>query len=397
MSRGGIFLLFILALGLRTAFVLYHPLQSFLISDVANYVRIANFINQGTWDSFHFFQPIGFPFLLSIFMKFSQNWILPFTVFQTTVSLATVYFSWKSAERLLGKKTGLVALLVFALHVPWILYNGYALSETAYMFLLSLLLWQTQPLLENLTPRRSMFWGLTFFLAFLIKGTHVFLAPIFVIGLLTGRNKRALVSSFVVCSSIGLGLLFHGAFAYQKTGKFFLSASAGGLNFVEGKCPSKKNFDSRGILWWSPLYYQLRMSEEKRWPEAFDNSKYFMKEGLKCIGNRPIVLLESLENIFFLFYGNFLWPVQELKIGLLRTYELAWGFCSLAGIFFYFLGICRTRDLESFLTWGAPIGAIFLCVYVFKGEIRFRIPFDVYIIPVAIKGWGYVLAKERTT
>jgi hypothetical protein len=31
--------------------------------------------------------------------------------------------------------------------------------------------------------------------------------------------------------------------------------------------------------------------------------------------------------------------------------------------------------------------ALCLCVYVFKSEIRFRVPFDVWLIPMAIDGW----------
>jgi hypothetical protein len=42
---------------------------------------------------------------------------------------------------------------------------------------------------------------------------------------------------------------------------------------------------------------------------------------------------------------------------------------------------------DVLLIWGAPIAALFICVYVFKSEIRFRVPFDVYFIPLAVQGW----------
>ena len=44
--------------------------------------------------------------------------------------------------------------------------------------------------------------------------------------------------------------------------------------------------------------------------------------------------------------------------------------------------------------WGLPILSLFLCVYVFKSEIRFRVPFDVFLIPVAVKGWAVLLTMN---
>lgn len=42
-------------------------------------------------------------------------------------------------------------------------------------------------------------------------------------------------------------------------------SSEGGLSFVEGKCPSKRNFDSTGAAWYSPLYGQLGINAAKQW------------------------------------------------------------------------------------------------------------------------------------
>jgi hypothetical protein len=44
--------------------------------------------------------------------------------------------------------------------------------------------------------------------------------------------------------------------------------------------------------------------------------------------------------------------------------------------------------------WALPLAALCLCVYVFKSEIRFRVPFDVWFIPMAFDGW---LARLRQT
>ena len=49
------------------------------------------------------------------------------------------------------------------------------------------------------------------------------------------------------------------------------------------------------------------------------------------------------------------------------------------------------RRYDLFLVWGAPILGLFICVYVFKSEIRFRVPFDVYFIPLAVRGWMSII------
>ncbi len=35
-----------------------------------------------------------------------------------------------------------------------------------------------------------------------------------------------------------------------------------------------------------------------------------------------------------------------------------------------------------------PVLSLFLLVYIFKSEIRYRIPFDVFVVPMALKALG---------
>ena len=47
--------------------------------------------------------------------------------------------------------------------------------------------------------------------------------------------------------------------------------------------------------------------------------------------------------------------------------------------------------------WAVPFAALCLCVYVFKSEIRFRVPFDVWLIPMAVDGWLRAMAPFKTS
>jgi hypothetical protein len=195
---------------------------------------------------------------------------------------------------------------------------------------------------------------------------------------------------------MGSGLVAHGVFTQSKINHFQISASAGGLYFLEGKCPIKNNADNNGYSWLSPLYHQLDLKKSKRWNHPFTDSSFFMKEGFKCIKSNPFVLIQSLEGIPFLFFGNTLWPANQSRIANeMRLYELFFSCFCLVGIVVFARFLRGSNNIqEEVLVWMLPIASVILCVYIFKSEIRFRIPFDIWIIPVAVKGWDF-LFKSR--
>jgi hypothetical protein len=81
-----------------------------------------------------------------------------------------------------------------------------------------------------------------------------------------------------------------------------------------------------------------------------------------------------------------------------RLYELFFGAFLIVGLVGW-LRSCWPLDTHRhpvLLAWALPILALFLCVYVFKSEIRFRVPFDVFFIPVALSGWTSIVFRLET-
>jgi hypothetical protein len=115
--------------------------------------------------------------------------------------------------------------------------------------------------------------------------------------------------------------------------------------------------------------------------------------------NDPLVLVQSLENVPFLFIGNLSWPGHRTSVAApVRLYELFVAIFLVIGLAVW-LRSCwpmRSNGYERVLVWAMPILALFICAYVFKSEIRYRVPFDVYFIPVAIRGWMSILQAPRT-
>jgi hypothetical protein len=392
-------LLFV-ALVLRLAAVQINPPGTTLYSDMANYSLIADNVLAGVWQPSHFLPAIGFSLIVAAFKRLFTNWSGALAVYHVVISTATVWLVWKCATRAFGQTVGVLSLLLAAIHVPWIVLTAVALSETTFTFLMAVLVWAGLEIVERPSVRWSALWGLVFVAAFWVKGTHAFLGPMFLLGILAWRHwsREALARIAVPVSAVvAAGLIVHGVLSYETTGTFRLSAAAGGLNFVEGKCPSKRNYDTTGLTWLSPVYYQLGITTAKMWDRPFTDSGYFMQEGLKCIGRDPLVLVQSFESIPFLFVGNYLWPATHSAVApQVRLYELVTGPFLMAGVALWLLARWpwRRERWGELIVWALPLAALCLCVYVFKSEIRFRVPFDVWFIPMAFDGW---LARLRLT
>lgn len=364
------------------------------------YVSIADEIIKGHWNANHFFQSIGYPLIIVVAKKLSTNWGLVLNIFHILASMGTLVFLYKLTSRSFGIRIGILSLFVGSLHLPWILLPSFALAETIFTFFLSAAAWYSYKIFYGKGSSLDCFlWSASFMCAFWLKGTHALWAPLLFLALFIYKGRASLKPLLLMGLTILVGLSLHGSLAYLKIGKVQLSASAGGLNFLEGKCPAKRNEDSLGYWWQSPLYTQLYMNEYKKWSEPFTNSSYFMKEGLKCIEKNPLVLIQSFESIPFLFFGNRMWPFTDTHIShYTRLYELFFSFFVVVGIGVMFRELF-SNDLktEDKLIWFLPVLSLFLCVYIFKSEMRFRVPFDFWFIPISVQGWWLVFERKPFT
>jgi hypothetical protein len=381
------------ALLVRLAAVYVHPIGYTLYSDMANYVRYSDLLLAGDWQPILFFQPVGYPFIIATIKRLFANWRTALGLYQVVLSTATVALVWHAARKSFGDLVGWLAFVVATFHISWIALSTVALPETTFTFLLAALLCVTLTLLERRSANWAAVWGLVFIATFVVKASHGFFGPMFLLGTLmwqrwSGEAIRRI--AIPVSLVVGTGLLLHGAMTYRTTGRFQMVSSEGGLNFVEGHCPSKVNIDSEGAAWGSPLYVQLGRRELKEWDFPFTDSGYFMKQGLRCIADNPMGLVMSLESVPFLFVGNTLWPAVAFSTKeYTKIYDLFFGLWLIVGLVIGLRALLplRAETYPTFIAWLLPFAALSLCVYVFKSEIRFRVPFDVWLIPTAVSGW----------
>ena len=140
------------------------------------------------------------------------------------------------------------------------------------------------------------------------------------------------------------------------------------------------------------------MKEAKQWDRPFTHAGYYWRQGFACIGEDPFVLVQSLESIPYLFVGNATWPLMfKPNAAKLRLFELLLSLFLICGLAAYWRDSFRSFNVERFLGWDLPILALFLCSYIFKAEVRYRVPFDIWLIPMAVFGWSRLAAAHPSS
>jgi len=359
-----------------------HPPETAVFSDMGGYVQRAFEITHGHFDPIHFFQPIGYSLWIALCRWAAGGgwWLLKLS--HVALVSSSIYLGWRTARRLLPRRFDLLALFLMCIHFQWIALASFALSETLFTFFVTLLMWSAVAWSAKPTLRLAALVGVAFAAGFYVKGSAAAFPPLLVAwaiarALPATASLRRLAPHFVVMGSAAIFVAgLHGAFAYAKYGQFKLGADAGGLNFVEGKCPSKHNFDSAGYHWLSPLFAYLGETESKHWPVPFSNQSYYWREGWKCVHADPAVLLTSFRYVYYLFAGNPLWPVEDRRSHVEeRVYET---FFARVVVPFFVVGI-----IAALCRWRTPLAvpaliylALFVTAWLFKSELRFRVPFD---------------------
>ncbi len=372
-----------------------HPMENFIFSDMSGYFNRAYDLMAGKFHLGHLTQPLGVSVLAAASLK----------IFGTLFGLKVLYFiagicscamaarafhAWGGSSRLVVLAWG---LLLFDLHL--LQSAAFLLAEIPFAFFLSGSLLVFAHISRDPSPKRWFLAGALLGLAYLFKGHLFFLAPFLLLWLL---RLRALRPAFALAAGVLIPVIFQAALVQRSYKKWSLSSDASVINWVEGKCPSKRNIDSRGIGFQSPLFYQLGENETRVWERPFLDHGFFWKEGGKCIQRHPLVLLESLRYPYYLFYGNHFWPALQGAFGeVSRAYAMMYGVFIVPGLLLGFVAILRSRfrDRDSLRgrmkpeeLWALMAFSLLFCVWVFKSEMRYRVPFDLCLIPLSLWGWA---------
>lgn len=308
----------------------------------------------------------------------------------------TCYWVATAAEQFVGKRGSLTTLVLCVFHFPFIALGGYYLAETVFTALLALLFLFMSKSPFPWAPRLSQAIGAIAGLGLVWKGTNVLFLPI--LGLWTiGWVARAGVGSArqaARCwSQLVLGFLIvigcQTLYFFHFYGVPLPIAAGGGYNFAMNKCPGALIVSKDGLQFKSPTTYYTGEGGVQVWDVNFDEQSMMWKGGLDCVRRNPWIVVSSLRQISYLFRGNELWPVNTGRFDDLNVrYRQCFSFLVFPGIVLALLAFA----IEPFAARTAPfLLTLSVCAsaWLFMGELRFRIPFDVVFIPMSVLGWKW--------
>jgi hypothetical protein len=393
------------ATAIRAVFIfVVHPPDDFVYSDMQSYVDEAYRILAGLRDRSLLFHPLGYPLLLALSIHLTQTLSIV-VLLQLLMSVATVVLTWRASARFLREGPALVVLALAAVHVPFISLDGFFMAETAFAFLLALLFYLLAARPFPWSPAYALAAGAVYMAAGWMKGNDSLLGPLLMawIAVRVWRSRAYLVperwkpaakaaAAFVAGACLVASIT---AFAtYRVAGHPRISAATGALNFVEGKCPDKINHDMGGTFWHSPLFVQLGEGGEKHWPAYFWDDAFFWKAGWQCVRRDPRVLLTSFRYVYYLFFDNQLWPTSSIESETNRGYGMFFAAFIFPGMLIGLLLVAR-RPLGARKPAFLLLLSLLVASWLLKSELRYRVPFDVVILPLAVLGWTYLVTALR--
>jgi hypothetical protein len=372
----------LLAVVFRVVFIfILHPAESYLFSDMAGHEKRALDIINGYANAQNIEKPPGYHFLVALSLSFFKN-LEAIKLMQLVASVLTCFVVAEASKHLFGKRGYKPMFAIMAVHIPLIFIAGILMEECLFALTMA---WLFLLLLKKSSYLKM---GLVFGLAFCLKGTHVFFPPLAALWQLALRNCKV-DKIFRNWAIFALGLFVVLGLQLALTKKIYGTAkfpSAGAVNFIEGKCEGDSQTDRNGSYRYSPLYSQIGRNRVRSWPFTFQESDQVWLAGWNCIKQNPYVLISSISSIYYLFHGNFHWPFSHTRFSELNAwYGMLFSFFVFPGIL---LGLLRLAKCPKRLFAFLPALSLFICVWFFKSEVRFRVPFDTIFIPLSALGWA---------
>ena len=388
-----------------------HPASQYLSqTDMAAYVKRAiQWFNPtrvpAITDAFH---PPGTPFFLGFLHSIDPTWILA-QYAQWLLSALVPLVLALIAYELFDNRVALVTLIVSSLYYPFIKYAGYFLSENPFIFCLVFSMWL---LVRSLTVQESffsyffaLFSGLMFGISASFKPpglvTAVLIGLLLIVYSWKYRSRRLLF--IVLIGLIGLLQILvplsmrcmklsdgHFCLISNYSGNAVLMGHYGNLKLGTFYDQKRKVAYSYGTPGCHPHGCTQKLSFQFGCYESDKN----LKEAWKWIRANPFeAIFYSVQHVFDLFTGNPLWPADALFYQRLEEVYLwlFWVFILLPVSFYIWQNFHSFAKLETSMLAGyiliLPLIGLMISVFCTIGEVRYRIPFDAFLMILAARCW----------
>jgi hypothetical protein len=410
----GVFLVYLLGIALRVDYTLtVHPAAAYISSDMAMYVSLARRLAGSSaplmpWDVTH---PLGYPALLAFLISGGGSLARAADanlIVSCLVPLAVGLLGMAAY----GRRTGLAAVAFASLYFPFIEYGALFLSEIHFIFWLALAF--AAFFAARTAHRRGVSLllaaagGLTLSFAIALKsvallGALAFFAVDFLVQLWPpsgGPPRLARLRPWLLRAAVvGLAaapLLVGLARVCTRAnrGHFCVTGNKVGSDFLLGHYGPIADIawapdEGHDFAFGSPSSYLRHYERHMRVPFPMTDSAANSAEAWRWIVAHPFEgLVLSLDHVYDTFFGVTMWP--SFNTG-------AWPYANLSQYAFVLLlfvpavlacARIAKRGARAFLTSRtalvlSPILALAITVAIATGEVRYRIPFDIFFIAIA--------------
>jgi 4-amino-4-deoxy-L-arabinose transferase-like glycosyltransferase len=386
-------LLWTLGLGTvsRLIFVMFiHRPYDFDWSDMHSYieraVQMADPVHGS--NSYDWYYPSGTSAVLSIVLRLFREpggWTVA-AFFQAMLSSAEILLIFMAARRYFGRRIALVASILFAADYMTYGYAGYFLSENY----LEIGLVGAMAVLDPDKPRRGLLAGLLLGFGAWAKSQAFLLAPLWALVLAWRGKWRSAGMVMVGALLVVVPVSIYVSKASQHP--VFISNN-GGQTFALGQCPIKEiHYDDRihntAAMFIAPVLAQRqgRGEIEASWQnafyhESFQNSGYYLREGLHCIERYP---RHALRMAWRHFLDTFVGPPDSPALPWPDSYTpfavpaitTNYLICLILVPLGFVGAWKRRREVGMWLLVVLPIASLLLSAVLFHGDPRFREPYD---------------------
>lgn len=362
--------IWILILGffLRIGFILSLE-NKFYFDDEFEYFKIVeNFLKGNGFiisEKLKSFRPPLYPFILTIFKLLNID-IFGIRLFQVFISTFTIYIIYLIGKETFDEKVGLLSAFVSAIYPFFIFYTGFLLTETLFIFLVTLTVFFILKIVEN-NGKISFKSGILLGLGGLTRPILQLYLPIVCFHILNLKENLTLRFKKIIFLFIGFFLslspwiirnfkIFH---------KFVPGTTMGGWVFWEGNNPYSKggpcSYFPEGIL---------EIDELKR-------DKLLYKMTLEVIRSNPKRFLWLLQNKFKRFW-NVVPNAPEFREKFLYRFISLFSFGIMMPFFitgfFITLKNKKAQFLHSLIVFFTIFHMLFL------SSIRYRLPIEPFYI-----------------
>jgi 4-amino-4-deoxy-L-arabinose transferase-like glycosyltransferase len=383
-----IIVIFLAALLLRLSVILIWTPAPY--PDWLEYVKLAeSIVKNGSFSidgvSNTYRAPIYPAFLAAIYYFSPDHLYRIATIIQSLLSATTCVLIFLLVNNRWGIRIGLFAGIVAAIAPDLILYCAYLLTETLYIFLMTLLLY----LLIKYTDKS---WGAVF--SGILLGTSALIRPLALIFLpfiiyWARKTQNAKIHRIILISLLTLLVIIPWSIRnYYVSDSIQLVSSAGPVNLWLGN-----NEDGTGKFNYEGEKDKIAYSDTMT--ESEKNSQYCF-EVYKFISQKPLseLRLLALKFVFFITpSGERYFLTTNNSLQNIFIYILS-------GIFFEFLFIGTAislfmADKKNTAIFKMYIYTTLIFVLIFFFLERFRITAYPAFIPLSTIGWVYLINKEN--